>query len=218
MALTRHQIAQRAARDIPDGAFVNLGIGMPTLMANYVPAGREVFLHSENGIVGVGPAPAEGKEDWDLIDAGKMPITLNPGAAIFDSALSFAIMRGGHLDVAALGAFQVSASGDLANWSTGFGGLPAVGGAMDLACGAKAIWILMEHTTKDGAPRIVNRCTYPLTARSVVKRIYSSLAVIDVTPAGLFVTEIVPGLDLAGLQAVTEAPLHVAQPVKQMAA
>ena len=218
IALTRHQIAQRAARDIPDGAFVNLGIGMPTLMANYVPAGREVFLHSENGVVGVGPAPAEGKEDWDLIDAGKMPITLNSGASIFDSALSFAIMRGGHLDVAALGAFQVSASGDLANWSTGSTGLPAVGGAMDLASGAKAIWILMEHTTKDGAPRIVNQCTYPLTARGVVKRIYSSLAVIDVTPAGLVVTEIVPGLDLAGLQAVTEAPLHAAQSIRQIAA
>ena len=216
--LSRNGIAARAARDVPDGAFVNLGIGMPTLIANYVPAGREVFLHSENGIIGVGPAPARGQEDRDVIDAGKSPITILPGASIFDSALSFAIMRGGHLDVAALGGFQVSVDGDLANWSTGEAGLPGVGGAMDLACGAGAIWVLMEHTTKDGKPRIVNKCTYPLTAPRVVKRIYTSLAVIDVTPEGLLVREIVPGLDMAGLQAVTEAPLRAAPGLERLAA
>ena len=215
--LSRHEIAARAARDVPDGSFVNLGIGMPTLIANYIPAGREVFLHSENGIVGVGPAPAKGEEDWDVIDAGKSPITILPGASIFDSALSFSMMRGGHLDVAALGAFQVSVDGDLANWSTG-GGLPAVGGAMDLACGAKAIWVLMEHVTKDGQPRIVTKCTYPLTAPRVVKRMYTSLAVIDVLPRGLVVREIVPGLDLAGLQALTDAPLQAATGLVQLAA
>ena len=153
-----------------------------------------------------------------MIDAGKSPITILPGASIFDSALSFAIMRGGHLDVAALGGFQVSVDGDLANWSTGEAGLPGVGGAMDLACGAGAIWVLMEHTTKDGKPRIVNKCTYPLTAPRVVKRIYTSLAVIDVTPEGLLVREIVPGLDMAGLQAVTEAPLRAAPGLERLAA
>ena len=216
--LTRDGIAARAARDVPDGAFVNLGIGMPTLIANHIPAGREVFLHSENGIIGVGPAPAKGQEDWDVIDAGKSAITILPGASIFDSALSFAIMRGGHLNVAALGGFQVSVDGDLANWSTGEGGLPGVGGAMDLACGAGAIWVLMEHTTRDGKPRIVNKCTYPLTATRVVKRIYTSLAVIDVTPEGLLVREIVAGLDMAGLQAVTEAPLRAASGLERLAA
>ena len=216
--LTREGIAARAARDVPDGAFVNLGIGMPTLIANHIPAGREVFLHSENGIIGVGPPPPKGQEDWDVIDAGKSPITILPGASIFDSALSFAIMRGGHLDIAALGGFQVSVDGDLANWSTGEGGLPGVGGAMDLACGAGAIWVLMEHTTKDGKPRIVRKCTYPLTAKRVVKRIYTNLAVIDLTPEGLVVREIVPGLDMDGLQALTDAPLRAAAGLERLAA
>jgi 3-oxoadipate CoA-transferase beta subunit len=217
--LDRNGIARRAARDVPDGAFVNLGIGMPTLIANHIPPGREIFLHSENGIVGVGPAPKKGEEDWDVIDAGKSPITILPGASIFDSALSFSIMRGGHLDIAALGGFQVSGDGDLANWSTGGpADLPAVGGAMDLACGAKAIWVLMEHTTKKGEPRIVHKCTYPLTAPRVVKRIYTNLAVIDLTPDGLIVREIVPGLDLAGLQKLTDAPLHAATGMEQLAA
>lgn len=206
--LDRRGIARRAARDIPDGAFVNLGIGLPTLVANFIPPDREVFLHSENGIVGVGPAPAPGAEDPDLIDAGKQPITVRAGAAYFDSALSFAIMRGGHLDVAALGAFEVSAEGDLANWSTGAGGLPGVGGAMDLASGAGAIWVLMEHVAKDGRPRLVERCSYPLTARRVVRRVYTNLAVLDVTPIGFVVREMAEGLDLAGLQRLTGAPLH----------
>lgn len=216
--LDRHGIARRAARDVPDGSFVNLGIGVPTLIANHIPAGREVFLHSENGIIGVGPAPPKGQEDWDVIDAGKAPITILPGASIFDSALSFSVMRGGHLDIAALGAFQVSGEGDLANWSTGEGGLPAVGGAMDLACGAKAIWVLMDHVTKEGAPRIVRRCTYPLTAPRVVKRIYTDLAVIDVTGEGLLVREIVAGLDLADLQALTDAPLRAETGLELLAA
>jgi 3-oxoadipate CoA-transferase beta subunit len=208
--LDRNGIAKRAARDVPNGAFVNLGIGMPTLIADHVPPGREIFLHSENGIVGLGPPPSKGEEDWDVIDAGKAAATMQVGASLFDSATSFAIMRGGHLDIAALGAFEVSAAGDLANWSTGDGGLPAVGGAMDLASGAKAIWVLMEHTSKDGTPRLVEHCRYPLTAAKVVKRIYTSLAVIDVTPEGLVVREIVPGLDLAGLQTKTAAPLRAA--------
>lgn len=217
--LDRDGIARRAARDIPDGSFVNLGIGMPTLIANHIPAGREVFLHSENGILAVGPAPPEGEEDWDLIDAGKQPITMLTGAAIFDSALSFAMMRGGHLDIAALGAFEVSARGDLANWWTREDkGLPAVGGAMDLACGAKAIWVLMDHTRRDGSPRLVNACSYPLTAPGVVKRIFTNLAVIDVTPRGLVVKEMVAGLDLPGLQRLTEAPLLADDEVLPLAA
>jgi 3-oxoadipate CoA-transferase, beta subunit len=209
-AFSREEIAARAARDIPDGSFVNLGIGLPTLVGNYIPPGREVLLQSENGILHLGPAPAAGQEDPDLINAGKGPVTLRPGASIFDSALSFTMMRGGHLDVAVLGAYQVSERGDLANWSTGAdSGVPAVGGAMDLACGARAIWVLMEHTTRKGEPRIVHRCTYPLTALGVVKRIYTNLAVIDVTPDGLVVREMVPGLDLAALQAQTEAELRL---------
>jgi 3-oxoadipate CoA-transferase beta subunit len=209
-SLDRHAIASRAARDIRDGSFVNLGIGMPTLIGNYIPADREVFLHSENGLIGVGPAPAENEIDWDMIDAGKSPITMVRGSSIFDSSLSFSMMRGGHLDLAVLGAFEVSGQGDLANWWTGEGGLPAVGGAMDLASGAREIWVLMDHTTKDGRPRIVEACSYPLTARKVVKRIYTNLAVIDVTPQGLVVREIVDGLDIGGLQRLTEPPLTAA--------
>ncbi len=216
-SLDRHAIARRAARDICDGSFVNLGIGMPTLIGNYIPADREVFLHSENGLIGVGPAPAENEIDWDIIDAGKSPITMVPGSAIFDSSLSFAMMRGGHLDLAVLGAFEVSGLGDLANWWTGEGGLPAVGGAMDLASGAKQIWVLMDHTTKAGRPRIVETCSYPLTARKVVKRIYTNFAVIEVTAYGLIVREIVEGLDLPDLQRMTEPPLTAAPDLRTLA-
>lgn len=216
--LDRHAIARRAARDIRDGSFVNLGIGMPTLIGNYIPPDREVFLHSENGLIGVGPAPAGDEIDWDVIDAGKSPITMVPGSAIFDSALSFAMMRGGHLDLAVLGAFEVSGCGDLANWWTGEGGLPAVGGAMDLASGAREIWVLMNHAAENGRARIVHTCHYPLTARKVVTRIYTNLALIDVTPQGLMVREIVDGLDLPALQQLTEPPLIAAPDLCTLAA
>ena len=207
--LTRVQLARRVARDMPDGAFVNLGIGLPDLVPDHLPEGREIFLHSENGILNVGPSPPKGQEDWDLINAGKQPVTLLPGGSFFDSALSFAIMRGGHLDISVLGAFQVSAGGDLANWSVGVNeGVPAVGGAMDLAVGAKQIWVMMEHTSRHGHPRIVERCTYPLTATGVVRRIFTNLAVIDVTAEGLVVREILPGLGLEALERLTEAPLR----------
>jgi 3-oxoadipate CoA-transferase beta subunit len=206
--LSRDAMAARVARDIPEGAYVNLGIGLPTLVANHLPKGREIFLHSENGILGMGPAPPKGQEDWDLINAGKQPVTLLTGGAFFHHADSFAMMRGGHLDICVLGAFQVSAGGDLANWSTGEpGAIPAVGGAMDLAIGAKATFIMMEHVTKAGEPKIVERCTYPLTGVGCVKRIYTDLAVIDVTPSGLVATEWVDGLTFDALQALTAAPL-----------
>jgi 3-oxoadipate CoA-transferase beta subunit len=206
--LTRDAMAARVARDIPEGAYVNLGIGLPTLVANHLPKGREIFLHSENGILGMGPAPAKGQEDWDLINAGKQPVTLLTGGAFFHHADSFAMMRGGHLDICVLGAFQVSAGGDLANWSTGEpGAIPAVGGAMDLAIGAKATFIMMEHVTRAGEPKIVERCTYPLTGVGCVKRIYTDLAVIDVTPSGLVATEWVDGLTFDALQALTAARL-----------
>ncbi|MEI7447290.1 MAG: 3-oxoacid CoA-transferase subunit B [Burkholderiales bacterium] len=206
--LSRDRMAARVARDIPEGAYVNLGIGLPTLVANHLPPGRDVFLHSENGILGMGPAPAKGAEDWDLINAGKQPVTLLTGGAFFHHADSFAMMRGGHLDICVLGAFQVSAGGDLANWSTGEpGAIPAVGGAMDLAIGAKATFIMMEHVTKAGEPKIVERCTYPLTGIGCVKRIYTDLAVIDVTPAGLVALEWVDGMSFDALQRLTAAPL-----------
>ena len=209
--LNRDQMAARVARDIPEGAYVNLGIGMPTLVANHLPKEREIFLHSENGLLGMGPAPAAGEEDYDLINAGKQPVTLLPGGAYFHHADSFAMMRGGHLDVCVLGAFQVSATGDLANWHTGGAdAIPAVGGAMDLAIGAKKTYVMMEHVTKTGEQKIVERCTYPLTGIGCVARIYSDLAVIDVGAAGLVVREMAEGLDLATLQSLTGAPLRVA--------
>ena len=205
---SRAEIAMRVARDIPDGSVVNLGIGLPTLVANHLPEGREVVLHSENGVIGMGPAPAEGAEDYDLINAGKQPVTLLPGGSFFHHADSFAMMRGGHLDVCVLGAFQVSASGDLANWHTGAAdAIPAVGGAMDLAIGAKKTFVMMEHVTKNGELKIVERCSYPLTGVACVARIYTDLAVIDVTPSGLVVREMVDGLDRAELQALTGVPL-----------
>jgi 3-oxoadipate CoA-transferase beta subunit len=206
---TREQIAQLVARDIPDGAVVNLGIGLPTLVANHLPADREVMLHSENGIIGMGPAPADGAEDYDLINAGKQPVTLLPGGCFFHHADSFAMMRGGHLDICVLGAFQVSAGGDLANWHTGTpDAIPAVGGAMDLAIGAKRTLVMMEHCTKGGESKIVQRCSYPLTALACVSRVYTDLAVIDLGPKGAAVVEMCEGMDLARLQAVTAVPLR----------
>jgi 3-oxoadipate CoA-transferase, beta subunit len=205
---TRDQMAQRVAKDIFDGAVVNLGIGLPTLVANHLPADKEVVLHSENGVIGMGPAPAKGEEDYDLINAGKQPVTLLPGGCFFHHADSFAMMRGGHLDVCVLGAFQVSATGDLANWHTGApDAIPAVGGAMDLAIGAKKTYVMMEHTTKKGESKIVPQCTYPLTGIGCVSRIYTELAVIDVTPKGLKLVEKVEGLSFAELQALTAVEL-----------
>jgi 3-oxoadipate CoA-transferase beta subunit len=202
-------MAARVAADIHDGAVVNLGIGLPTLVANHLPAGREVILHSENGVIGMGPAPAPGEEDYDLTNAGKQPVTLLPGGAFFHHADSFAMMRGGHLDICVLGAFQVSQHGDLANWHTGAAGaIPAVGGAMDLAIGAKKTFVMMEHLTKAGESKLVAACTYPLTGLGCVSRVYTDLAVIDVGPAGATVVDIVPGLDLDALQAVTAVPLR----------
>ena len=205
---TREQMARRVAQDIPDGAVVNLGIGLPTLVANHLPADREVVLHSENGVIGMGPAPAPGEEDYDLINAGKQPVTLRPGGCFFHHADSFAMMRGGHLDVCVLGAFQVSTGGDLANWHTGApDAIPAVGGAMDLAIGAKKTYVMMEHLTKAGQSKIVERCTYPLTGIGCVSRIYTDLAVIDVTPQGLRVVDRVDGLTQEALQQLTGVPL-----------
>ena len=201
---TKDQMARRVAADIADGMVVNLGIGMPTLVANHIPPDREVMMHSENGVIGFGPAPPEGEEDFDLINAGKQPVTLRPGGCFFHHADSFAMMRGGHLDVCVLGAFQVAGNGDLANWHTGApDAIPAVGGAMDLAIGARRTWVMMEHTTKSGEPKIVERCTYPLTGLACVSRVYTDLAVIDLTPSGARVVDMVDGLDLEQLQART---------------
>ena len=209
--LTREQLARRVARDIPDGSYVNLGIGMPVLIAAHLPAGREIVLHSENGILGMGPPPAPEAADRDLINAGKQPVTLLAGGAFFHHADSFAMMRGGHLDICVMGGMQVSAAGDLANWSLGRAGEPpAVGGAMDLAVGARRVYIMMEHNAKDGTPKIVQRCTLPLTGAGVVSRIYSDLAVIDVTPDGLVVRDMIDGLTLPMLQSRTGAPLRAA--------
>lgn len=203
-------MAQRVARDIPDGAVVNLGIGLPTLVANHLPADREVILHSENGIIGMGPAPAAGAEDYDLINAGKQPVTLLPGGCFFHHADSFAMMRGGHVDVCVLGAFQVSAKGDLANWHTGApDAIPAVGGAMDLAIGAKQTFVMMEHLTKSGESKLVPACSYPLTGIRCVRRVYTDLAVIDLTPHGAVIREMVADVDFEELQRVTAIPLHL---------
>ncbi|NYE26770.1 3-oxoacid CoA-transferase subunit B [Pigmentiphaga litoralis] len=206
--MNRDQIAARVARDIPEGAYVNLGIGLPTLVANHLPADREVLLHTENGLLGMGPAPAKGKEDWDLINAGKQPVTTLPGAAFFHHADSFGMMRGGHLDICVLGAFQVSVKGDLANWHTGApDAIPAVGGAMDLAIGAKDVFVMMDLLTKTGESKLVAACTYPLTGVACVSRVYSDLAVFDITSDGVRVIDRVDGLSFDELQRLCNVPL-----------
>ncbi len=205
---TKDQLAARVAQDIFEGAIVNLGIGMPTLVANHIPADREVILHSENGILGMGPAPAAGEEDYDLINAGKQPVTLRKGGSFFHHADSFAMMRGGHLDICVLGAFQVSASGDLANWHTGEkDAIPAVGGAMDLAVGAKQTWVMMDLLTKQGQSKLVQVCSYPLTAIACVKRVYTDLATLACTPQGLLLIDAVPGLTHAELEGLAGLPI-----------
>ncbi|HEV2263291.1 MAG TPA: 3-oxoacid CoA-transferase subunit B [Stellaceae bacterium] len=217
--LSRRQIAWRAAQDISEGAYVNLGIGLPTLCGDYVPKSREIIFHSENGILGMGPAPQKGQEDPDLINAGKQLVTLLPGGSYFHHNDAFLMIRGGHIDLALMGALEVAANGDLANWITNDPHAPpGVGGAMDLAAGAKEVRILLEHTTKDGGPRIRKTCSYPLTAKACVKRIYTNLAVIDVTPDGLVVREMIEGLDLAGLQKLTEPTLTLANDWKKLTA
>lgn len=206
---TKQELAQRVAQDIFDGAYVNLGIGQPTLVANYLPEGMEVVLHSENGILGMGEAPLTGEEDYDLINAGKQPVTLLAGGAYFHHADSFAMMRGGHLDISVLGAFQVSVTGDLANWSTGeAGAIPAVGGAMDLAVGAKQTWVMMDLLTKKGESKVVQKCSYPLTGLGCVKRIYSDLATLECNPEGLKLIDKVDGLSKEELERLIGLPVH----------
>ncbi len=208
---TREQMAALVAQDIPEGAYVNLGIGLPTLVANHLPAGREIVLHTENGILGMGPAPAAGAEDPELINASKQPVTLLPGGSYFHHADSFAMMRGGHLDFCVLGAFQVSVAGDLANWHTGApDAIPAVGGAMDLALGAKRVVVMMEHLTRAGESKIVPACTYPVTGLACVDRIYTDLAVIDVVAGGLAVVQMAEGLTLAELSRLSGVELSMA--------
>jgi 3-oxoadipate CoA-transferase beta subunit len=217
--LTRRQMAWRAAQDVAEGAYVNLGIGLPTFVSDYIPAGREVVVHSENGILGMGGAPRPGEEDPDLINAGKGLTTLVPGGSYFHHNDAFLMIRGGHLDLSIMGAFEVSETGDLANWTTDdplFA--PGVGGAMDLAAGAREVRALMEHTTKDGEPRIRRACRYPLTAPGCVKRVYTNLAVLDITEKGVVVREMVEGLDLADLQALTEPRLTLANDWRRIAA
>ena len=205
----RSQMAARLAQDIPEGWYVNLGIGMPTTVADYVPLEREVVFHSENGVLGMGPKPNDNERDPWLINAGKQHVTLRPGGAYVHHADSFAMIRGGHLDLCVLGAFEVAENGDIANWATSdTDAAPAVGGAMDLAAGAKRLWVLMDHTTKDGRPKLVQTCSYPLTAVGAVKRVYTNLAVIDITDRGFVVIDMLPGLTPESLQAVTGAKLH----------
>jgi 3-oxoadipate CoA-transferase beta subunit len=210
---TREEMARKVAADIPEGAYVNLGIGIPELVAQFVPAGREVIFQTENGLLGMGPSPQPGEEDPELVNAGKKPVTAIAGAAFFHHADSFVMIRGGHIDYCILGAMQVSAAGDLANWSTGESeAIPAVGGAMDLVAGVRHVYVITEYTTRAGEPKIVAACTYPLTGRRVVDRIYTNLAVLDVTPQGLLVRELAPGQTIEALQAVTDAPLLAAAP------
>ena len=203
--LDRTGLARRVAADIPEGWVVNLGIGVPTLVADYVPADREVIFHSENGVLGIGPKPPEDQIERWLINAGKQYVTLRSGGSYFHHADSFAMIRGGHLDLCVLGAFEVSETGDIANWTTLSTEIaPAVGGAMDLAVGAQRLWVVMEHVTKDGRPRLVQKCSYPLTAPQAVKRVYTNLATFDITQDGFKLLDMVPGLTLTELQAVTE--------------
>lgn len=209
VALSNAQIAWRAAQDIEDGSYVNLGIGFPEMIAKFQPEGRDVTYHTENGVLGFGKAPLEGEEDWDLINAGKKAITLNPGASFFHHADSFAMVRGGHLDLAVLGAYQIAQNGDLANWRVGSKGVPAVGGAMDLVHGAKRVAVVTDHVTKDGKPKLVEACTFPLTGVACVTRVYTSLAVVDIEDGKFVLREKVPGMTMAQLQAVTGATLHV---------
>ena len=208
--LDRNQMAARVARDIPRGAYVNLGIGLPTLVANHIASDREVVFHTENGLLGMGPKPEAGKEDWDLINAGKQAVTTLPGAAFFHQADSFAMMRGGHIDLCILGGFQVSSDGDLANWHTGAAdAIPAVGGAMDLAVGAKSTFVMMEHLTKDGQSKLVPRCTYPITGLRCISRIYTDLAVIDIEKGnGFRLVDSVVGLSLEELVGISGVPIH----------
>lgn len=219
-ALSRLELARLVAHELPKEGFVNLGIGAPTSVADYLPADTSVMLHSENGILNVGPKPAEGQEDWDLINAGKMPITLAQGGAYFDSSLSFSMMRGGHLDIAILGAFQVSRHGDLANWSTGDmnGAPPAIGGAIDLAVGAKEIWVMMEHTTRDGQPRLVEHCSLPLTAVGVVAKVFTNLAIIQISPEGFVAEALVQDASFEAVQKLTGAPLKAAPYLRRFTA
>ena len=204
----REAMARRLAQDIPNGSYINLGIGIPELVAKFVPEGRTFIYHTENGLLGMGPSPEEGNEDPELINAGKRHVTANPGAAYFHHADSFAMIRGGHLDLSILGAMQISQAGDLANWSTGKpGAIPAVGGAMDLVAGVKKVFVLTQHTTKTGEPKLVESCTYPLTGQGVVDRIYTDLAVIDITPAGFQTVELAPGVSFEHVQAMTGAEL-----------
>ena len=205
---TREEMAQRLAQDIPNGSYVNLGIGIPELVARFVPEGHTLIYHTENGLLGMGPSPEEGKGDPELINAGKRQVTANPGAAYFHHADSFSMIRGGHMDLCVLGAMQVSQSGDLANWSTGApDAIPAVGGAMDLCAGVKSVYVITQHCTKHGEPKLVESCTFPLTGRGVINRIYTDLAVIDVTPDGFKVVELSPGVDFDYVQQRTGAPL-----------
>ena len=207
--LTNSQLAWRAAQDIEDGAYVNLGIGLPELIASFHPEGRHITYHTENGVLGFGEAPLPGEEDWDLINAGKKPITIEPGASFFHHADSFAMVRGGHLDLAVLGAYQVAQNGDLANWRVGNRGVPAVGGAMDLVHGAKRVAVVTDHTTKDGKPKLVERCTFPLTGVGCVTRLYTTLAVIDIGASGFVLREKLAAISLEELQALTGAPLTI---------
>ena len=210
--LTKEHIARRAALDIADGSYVNLGIGMPELIAQFIPADRQIVLHTENGLLGMGPAPAPGHGDPELINAGKRQVTTLPGASFFHQADSFAMIRGGHLDLCVLGALEVAANGDLANWSTGQHTIPAVGGAMDLVSGVKAVYVMTRHCTRDGTPKLVERCSYPLTGAGIVNRVYTDLAVIDITANGFEVIEVSAGISLDDVAARTAAPLLDARP------